>query len=400
MVSPPWTRACSAPGAARSRKSGTTFAPPASTPSSATVATTRSADAHHPSRRGRLPERASTRLWSRASQRSFRGPVRSAVEVRGAAARGLDRRRDDPVDRVPAWFGAVRDGPGHGHHLATGRSRRWRSSARSSPVRFGRSRVDTSSRTSAGLLQVLCAETLGIDPEFVPMPPDAEAMLARCDAALIIGDPALYLDHAARGLRKIDLGDEWTRLTRLPFVWAFWAGRPGALSREAVAALTARARRRRRRVRCDRRRLLRPGACRARPGLLERQYPLHPRRAGRSRPSPLLRAGRGARHRRSRGSAGNLLRRAATRRHRGHRERRDSATGGETAERRPARPGRGARAVRPRADAAPRTAGRRHAGAKAPRPHRHLHHRPQRQLHQRLRRPLQLLRVLPPGRID
>jgi len=98
--------------------------------------------------------------------------------------------------------------------------------------------VDTSSRTSAGLLQVLCAETLGIDPELVPMPPDAEAMLARCDAALIIGDPALYLDHAARELRKIDLGDEWTRLTGLPFVWAFWAGRPGALTREGIAALT------------------------------------------------------------------------------------------------------------------------------------------------------------------
>jgi len=98
--------------------------------------------------------------------------------------------------------------------------------------------VDTSSRTSAGLLRILCAETLGIDPAFVPMPPDADAMMARSDAALIIGDPALYLDHAARGLRKIDLGEQWTGLTGLPFVWAFWAGRPGAVTSAGLEALT------------------------------------------------------------------------------------------------------------------------------------------------------------------
>lgn len=99
--------------------------------------------------------------------------------------------------------------------------------------------LDTSSRTSVGLLRVLCAETLGIDPEFVSMPPDADAMLARCDAALIIGDPALYLDHGKRGLLKVDLGEEWTALTGLPFVWAFWAGRHGALTDEGVSALSA-----------------------------------------------------------------------------------------------------------------------------------------------------------------
>ena len=38
---------------------------------------------------------------------------------------------------------------------------------------------------------------------------------------------------------KIDLGAEWTRLTGLPFVWAFWAGRPGAIDAAGVAALQA-----------------------------------------------------------------------------------------------------------------------------------------------------------------
>ena len=97
--------------------------------------------------------------------------------------------------------------------------------------------VDTSSRTSTGLLRVLCREKFAIEPEFVPMAPTFEVMLERCDAALVIGDPALYLDHEAAGLGKVDLGEQWTRMTGLPFVWAFWAGRPGGLSQEALNAL-------------------------------------------------------------------------------------------------------------------------------------------------------------------
>ena len=97
--------------------------------------------------------------------------------------------------------------------------------------------ADTSSRTSKGLLRVLCYESFGIDPELVPMPPRIDDMLVDCEAALLIGDPALFLDHAARGLLKIDLGAEWVKLTGLPFVWAFWAGRAGALSGSAVEAL-------------------------------------------------------------------------------------------------------------------------------------------------------------------
>ncbi len=98
--------------------------------------------------------------------------------------------------------------------------------------------VDTSSRTSNGLLQVLCYEAFGIAADFVPMAPDLKTMLARCDAALLIGDPALFLDHESRGLTKVDLGEQWTRLTSLPFVWAFWAGRPGVLSAAHVQSLT------------------------------------------------------------------------------------------------------------------------------------------------------------------
>lgn len=99
--------------------------------------------------------------------------------------------------------------------------------------------ADTSSRTSYALLRILCLEHFGIDPDFQPMPPDAREMLRRCDAALLIGDPALFLDHQQLGAEKIDLGQQWTALTGFPFVWAFWAGRRDALSQTAVAALIA-----------------------------------------------------------------------------------------------------------------------------------------------------------------
>ena len=97
--------------------------------------------------------------------------------------------------------------------------------------------LDTSSRTSAGLTRVLCREAWEIEPQFVPIPPEAAARVDDCDAALLIGDPALFLDYAAAGLMKIDLGGEWTRLTGLPFVWAVWAGRPDALAPHHVVAL-------------------------------------------------------------------------------------------------------------------------------------------------------------------
>jgi chorismate dehydratase len=86
---------------------------------------------------------------------------------------------------------------------------------------------------------VLCARHFGITPALDTRGPDLDGMLARCDAALIIGDRALFVDPATvrPGLQKIDLGDTWTALTGLPFVYAFWAGRPGALTADDVKAL-------------------------------------------------------------------------------------------------------------------------------------------------------------------
>src|SRR5258706_12551330 len=53
--------------------------------------------------------------------------------------------------------------------------------------------LDTNSRSSVGIARILCSRHWNIAPEFIDMPPDIDAMLARADAALIIGDPALRL---------------------------------------------------------------------------------------------------------------------------------------------------------------------------------------------------------------
>jgi chorismate dehydratase len=94
--------------------------------------------------------------------------------------------------------------------------------------------LDTSSRTSVALVRLLLRERLGRDPRYVLMGPSLMDMLAVADAALLIGDPAL--DDQSE-IPRLDLGEEWTRLTGLPFVYAFWAGRPEAAGPEVVRRL-------------------------------------------------------------------------------------------------------------------------------------------------------------------
>jgi chorismate dehydratase len=94
--------------------------------------------------------------------------------------------------------------------------------------------LDTSSRTSVALLKVLLRERLGRDAEYIPMAPQLIDMLAVADAALLIGDPALDQEDA---IARLDLGEEWTRLTGLPFVYAFWAGPSGVVTPTGVARL-------------------------------------------------------------------------------------------------------------------------------------------------------------------
>lgn len=84
--------------------------------------------------------------------------------------------------------------------------------------------VDKGSRSSVLLLKVLMAECYGISPVLFPTEPDLEGMLAKADAALLIGDAALTA-RVRPHWQVIDLGQEWKNLTGLPFVFAAWVVR-------------------------------------------------------------------------------------------------------------------------------------------------------------------------------
>ncbi|MGW6912748.1 menaquinone biosynthetic enzyme MqnA/MqnD family protein [Kitasatospora sp. NPDC054939] len=91
------------------------------------------------------------------------------------------------------------------------------------PVALG-----STSRTSVRLARLLLEEREGVRPEYFGCPPDLDAMLARADAAVLIGDPALRasLEQApSQGLAVHDLGAMWKEWTGLPFVFAVWAAR-------------------------------------------------------------------------------------------------------------------------------------------------------------------------------
>ncbi|MFQ5527729.1 MAG: menaquinone biosynthetic enzyme MqnA/MqnD family protein [Thermoanaerobaculia bacterium] len=87
--------------------------------------------------------------------------------------------------------------------------------------------LDENSRTSAILVRIVLKELYGAEPTASPARPDLDVMLADSDAALIIGDPALRIPMEEG--RVLDLAVAWKKLTGLPFVFAFWAVRSGAV---------------------------------------------------------------------------------------------------------------------------------------------------------------------------
>lgn len=95
--------------------------------------------------------------------------------------------------------------------------------------------LDTSSLTSVLLSKVILSEAYGLSPEFVDMPPCIEDMLDDCDAAVMIGDPAMKVPGGR--YPELDLGEEWHKLTGLPFVYAVWAVNPELASAELVDVL-------------------------------------------------------------------------------------------------------------------------------------------------------------------
>ena len=119
--------------------------------------------------------------------------------------------------------------------------------------------MDPASRSSNVYAQILLRKFWGADPEFIPNPVaavphavtavDLSLLLRDCDAAVLIGDPALRLHVSS--VRRIpeteepfeclDLAQAWRAQTGLPWVSAFWAVRPDSIlragcSREEVIA--------------------------------------------------------------------------------------------------------------------------------------------------------------------
>jgi chorismate dehydratase len=86
--------------------------------------------------------------------------------------------------------------------------------------------LDTSSRTSVVLAQLLLRERYGASPTVTDMGPDLPAMLESHDAALMIGDAAMRAPR--QGLFVLDLAEEWHAWTGLPFVFALWLVRKQA----------------------------------------------------------------------------------------------------------------------------------------------------------------------------
>jgi len=96
--------------------------------------------------------------------------------------------------------------------------------------------LDEGSRTSAALSRIILAERYGVYPDLIDFPLDAELADCPADAVVVIGDRGLI--PAAELLRFVwDLGAEWHRWQKLPFVFAFWAAREGVANGKLAAVL-------------------------------------------------------------------------------------------------------------------------------------------------------------------
>lgn len=98
--------------------------------------------------------------------------------------------------------------------------------------------LDPESKTSNALAHVLFAEAWGLAPSFSTGSRNLTLALAEHDAAVRIGDKALF-EPLPAGATAYDLGGAWTARTGLPFVFAVWAARPGIVDREVYETLHA-----------------------------------------------------------------------------------------------------------------------------------------------------------------
>jgi cyclic dehypoxanthinyl futalosine synthase len=95
--------------------------------------------------------------------------------------------------------------------------------------------LDGASRSSAMLLRLLTRDR-GLAPRFREAPHDQILdAAAGTTGALVIGDAGFAAAEQRRHV--VDLGEEWRRVTGLPFVYALWVGRADAVGEDHVALL-------------------------------------------------------------------------------------------------------------------------------------------------------------------
>ncbi len=183
---------------------------------------------------------------------SFTVPSRCAEELRSGAA---------DVAIIPAIEYQRMDGLAVLPRLAIASRQRVRSLLLicKTPIEQARRiALDSSSRSTQALTHILCREKWKISPEMHQCAPHLGDMLARVDAALLIGDPALRIsieiagrteiaadrhqicEGAAAGiagaerLHVYDIVEEWRALTGLPAVLAVWAAKRNVITPELI----------------------------------------------------------------------------------------------------------------------------------------------------------------------
>jgi predicted solute-binding protein len=91
--------------------------------------------------------------------------------------------------------------------------------------------VDPNSRSSSALLRVILQCRYGLAPEYYPRV--SGTTLAEHEAMLVFGDEAITVAGKEGFTPALDLGEEWTDWTGLPFVYAVWAMQRGLGARSA-----------------------------------------------------------------------------------------------------------------------------------------------------------------------
>lgn len=90
-------------------------------------------------------------------------------------------------------------------------------------IRNGTFALVNTSATSVNLLKIILERFYEGKPSYFTAPPDLEGMMARADAALLIGDDAIRYGWANKEYLVTDLGEEWRRHTGLWMSFAVWA---------------------------------------------------------------------------------------------------------------------------------------------------------------------------------